>query len=814
MRAHFFDLDILLTTKSQPWIISKDNPSVPIMKIPPSDFNLFRSGIFKKQNNRIDFNGKTFWLSTDFWEKLKVKAKSNKLDISRLAISLQEYLNKDLIDNIPFELSLDVFRTIVNTNDDIYIICSKNTKRNYETQVQKFEEKLKEKGLQIKNYYYISETFINRNDDEIAFKKARLVLQHMVGFKTNDDRFTGDPIPKYHEIYYYDSDPKTIQLMKDINDVLHSLTEKADDSVKEMIKDVIKKDTCRLFTNFWTGNQVNKFLTSQVDLKWSNITKTFEGFKKKALLTESNEFCKLKGLAIMASQTTIDKSIIEDIGHIFQELVDDYTELDFQIYPTVQGFNVDTKNLNDGFRAGYYNRRYSNQKEVYTNVRKILTKLKSSALTDEIHDRLYDLGYECQGPQIFRDGGLWKIQFICKKLYKGLNESWDEITPIFQDIIDDFPELDFSLSKYKDLSKGVNKALLQSKRFEYHGRQPKNHTTFKFERDITRKLKPYFDEISARMKEIGYKSEYFVRRFRNDDKVSGPYRFVITSDLDKSEIVGIGKSVLEGKKIENDDLTHIFQDLMDDFPELEFSILKADNSPLPGWYGDIYCQSKVLGDIRIEDEYLQKLTPYADEISNRLSEYGYKPFKTQHGDNVILQRLSKVPWQYKFSLCFDRVKTNESAKRYQKDYIKYKHLDKDEMQTYLQDIIDDFDELEFEPLIKYGPGVNDANDPEQNWGFELKSQWMDISTLPKWVTSNKIIRGFNNSMLGSLAGKHQIKKTRSRYEQALKPYLDELNNRLEDYGMKALLSIPDYEYQEQDTGFRASIMIAIIIISG
>jgi hypothetical protein len=54
------------------------------MKISKSDFNLIESGIFRKQNHKMEFNGKTFWLPTELVNKIKVKAKNAKADFSNL----------------------------------------------------------------------------------------------------------------------------------------------------------------------------------------------------------------------------------------------------------------------------------------------------------------------------------------------------------------------------------------------------------------------------------------------------------------------------------------------------------------------------------------------------------------------------------------------------------------------------------------------------------------------------------------------------------------------------------------------------------
>ena len=147
--SHFFDIDTLIKVNNQAWIVDKDNPSIPIIKISKSDFNLIENGIYRKQNNKIDFNGKTFWLPTELFNRLKIKTKNSKVNFSNLAISLQEFLNKDIIDDMSFEINTDIISK-VNKNEDIYIICSKQTKKLYQKMIDKVEEEFSKNGISSK----------------------------------------------------------------------------------------------------------------------------------------------------------------------------------------------------------------------------------------------------------------------------------------------------------------------------------------------------------------------------------------------------------------------------------------------------------------------------------------------------------------------------------------------------------------------------------------------------------------------------------------------------------------------------------------
>lgn len=279
MRAHFFDIDSILVVSAKVWIVDKTIPNIPIMKISQSDFNLIKSGIYRSQGNSIIFSGYTYWLPTDLFEKLKIKSKNHRTDISNLSFSMQEFMNKDLIENLDYDINFDNISHLKNTDDDIYIICSKNNKRNYELMISKIEDKLKDNGLSIKRYYYISETFYNRNEDDISHKKVRLLLQHLIGYKTESDKFSDQKIEKYSEVLFYDDDLNSIKMATDCNKLLMYLISNTESSVKEIIKQDIKENGPLLIVNQITNNKVNRFISKDVLIEFSNLIKVFESFK-------------------------------------------------------------------------------------------------------------------------------------------------------------------------------------------------------------------------------------------------------------------------------------------------------------------------------------------------------------------------------------------------------------------------------------------------------------------------------------------------------------------------------------------------------
>jgi hypothetical protein len=279
MKAHFFDIDTILVTDNKVWIVDKTRPNLPIMKISQSDFNLIKNGVYRSQGNSLDFSGHTYWLPTETFEKLKIKAKNYKANISNIAFSMQEFMNKELIENLDYDINIENILHLKNTDDDIYFICSKNTKTNYELMISKIEDKLKDNGLVIKKFYFISETFYNRKSDDISHKKVRLLLQHLIGLKTEGDKFIDEKLEQYSELFFYDDEDNVIKLAKESNRVLTILLSNTDNSIKSIIKDELKSVPRTLYVNHVTSNKVNMLITTKVDIQFSNLITVFESFK-------------------------------------------------------------------------------------------------------------------------------------------------------------------------------------------------------------------------------------------------------------------------------------------------------------------------------------------------------------------------------------------------------------------------------------------------------------------------------------------------------------------------------------------------------
>lgn len=273
MKAHFYDIDCLVNLNQKAWIVDKLHPNIPIIKISESDFNLFSSGIYRSQGNKIDFNGKEFWLPNDFINKIKVKIKKNGVNLANLAISMQEFLNKDIIQNMSFQLNLDIVKNLKNKEEDIYIICSKQTRRAYTNVLEKVKESLKEEGISIKGIYFVSETFYSQKRDEVKWDKLIIFAEHLTGYKVESKRFVNKEVDSYTELFYYDNATDTNKYSDYINEIIRHLIKNTESGLKEVIIENLTEESKSFTSNRVYDNKLNQIDSSKKYIMLSKFNK-------------------------------------------------------------------------------------------------------------------------------------------------------------------------------------------------------------------------------------------------------------------------------------------------------------------------------------------------------------------------------------------------------------------------------------------------------------------------------------------------------------------------------------------------------------
>jgi len=283
---HFFDLDkTLWSIKSNVWIIEKNKPSKPLIKLSIEDSTYILSGIYKNEENMIEYNGNVFWISDDMLEQIQKRRKN--IELEDLGVSFTEQTNPKYYTNINF--FIENIRHLLGKEDiDIGILSARYSVDNDNEVLKALKEQLDELGLEIKKFFYTSDSFSPKNPPHANVDKMKILLEHMVGFHIEENYFAPIKQDFYSEVHFYDDENQNINVANDIQIFLEKYLKNTEDDVFNRISKRIDNDKPTLYTHLITNNQLDRFKSTKVTLnhpiKFSiklegKIIKNFNDFK-------------------------------------------------------------------------------------------------------------------------------------------------------------------------------------------------------------------------------------------------------------------------------------------------------------------------------------------------------------------------------------------------------------------------------------------------------------------------------------------------------------------------------------------------------
>lgn len=284
-----FDLDnTIWYIKSDIWLIDKNKPAVPILKISPIEFALIKNGIYIKDELSIDYNGEIFFISKDMVERVQRKYRNMRL--SSLGISYNEYFNEDILNDKDVKLLLDNIKHLIGKNIEIGVLTARSDRKKHSTLLNKLRLKLKEYGLEINKIYFVSESIRAIGFmDKVIYDKNKVLLEHLIGLTIEDKHFV--PIKKeaYDKVHFYDDVKSNFLNANNLQDYFDFLVRNSDDECIEYINNRIKNNKILLINNLVSNNVVNPFETNIIELKIpikypikvsdNKLTVKFEKFK-------------------------------------------------------------------------------------------------------------------------------------------------------------------------------------------------------------------------------------------------------------------------------------------------------------------------------------------------------------------------------------------------------------------------------------------------------------------------------------------------------------------------------------------------------
>ena len=285
----FFDLDnTLWYIKSDIWVIDKDKPSEPILKISPVEFALIKGGIYTKDDILIEYNNEKFYISKDMMERILRK---KKIRFGNIGISYVEFFDDDILNKKEVQLLLNNIKHLIGKNVEIGVLTARSDRKKHANLLNKLRVKLQEYGFEIEKIYFVSESIRATNfSDQVIYNKNKVLLEHLVGLTIEDNHFV--PIKKdaYNTVSYYDDVKSNILNTNGLQDYFDFLIRNSDTDSLEFITNRLKNNTLTLVNNLITNNEVNPFETTKIVLKTpikfpikvvdNKLTVKFENFKK------------------------------------------------------------------------------------------------------------------------------------------------------------------------------------------------------------------------------------------------------------------------------------------------------------------------------------------------------------------------------------------------------------------------------------------------------------------------------------------------------------------------------------------------------
>ena len=285
----FFDLDnTLWYIKSDIWVIDKDKPNIPIIKISPIEFALIKSGIYLKDDIPVDYNNETFYISMDMLERIHRKNKN--IRFGKLGISYSEFFDDDILNKQEVQLLLNNIKHLIGKNIKIGVLTARSDRKKHGKLLNKLRLKLKEYGLEIDKIYFVSESIrMIGGQDKVVYDKNKILLEHLIGLTIEDNHFVPLKKDAYDKVYFYDDLSSNFMSANKLQDYFDFLVRNSDDECIEHINNRFENNTLLLINNLITNNEVNPFETKVIKLRTpikfpikttdNKLTVKFENFR-------------------------------------------------------------------------------------------------------------------------------------------------------------------------------------------------------------------------------------------------------------------------------------------------------------------------------------------------------------------------------------------------------------------------------------------------------------------------------------------------------------------------------------------------------
>lgn len=253
---HWFDLDnTLWKTNAKWWILDKNNPLKPIMRITQHEAQLILNGNYIADGNKINYNGFIGWLDNELITKIKQK---KNIELENIGISFREYQDENLILEQTSELFIYIDRLAHIKTNKINLLTARANKKAHKELINKLSESLNKIDIKLNDIVFVSDPTCVHNYGSTSEKKLQCIIESIIGYKI-DNGFTALMCESYDDCYFYDDEDLNIDECKNINKRIEHLLSLTQPWLKERILLNLKNRKQRLILNLVSTNEMNPF---------------------------------------------------------------------------------------------------------------------------------------------------------------------------------------------------------------------------------------------------------------------------------------------------------------------------------------------------------------------------------------------------------------------------------------------------------------------------------------------------------------------------------------------------------------------------
>lgn len=265
--AHVFDLDCTdWSTNAMWWVVDKEVPDRPIIKVSAEEGRLIMQGFFKKQGLAIKYNGEDGWLSPGVSDRIQ---RRKKIPLARIGLSRREfYAEADPLSKAHVIAETLKAVKLSPQEDHLLVLLTGSTDDNKAlvSELASQLEALSEDLAVTIRLQCNAGRLLTTLTASPSLKHAVETLELVVGLKVAKDRFVPIDATKCDLVKFYTDDNAMVESLKGINTLFRSFIMRTDENLKEEIRKRLLESPGLVRIMQLTSNTVNNFVVTDVEV--------------------------------------------------------------------------------------------------------------------------------------------------------------------------------------------------------------------------------------------------------------------------------------------------------------------------------------------------------------------------------------------------------------------------------------------------------------------------------------------------------------------------------------------------------------------